>query len=154
LIYLILKLNHLLFFTLFLGVGIGTVFYKLMADRSGKVQVIATTMRHVVLADFIFTMPAAIGLPLTGVAMLHGDLSAPWVTTAFTLYVLAGIPWLCAVKLQLDMRRLACMAAEQGTDLSDDYWRKTKIWGLLGIPSGVATLLLVYLMVFKQLPWG
>ncbi len=144
----------MLLFALFLGAGIGSVFYKIMADRTGNVQVIAATMRHLVIADLIFTVPAVIGMPVTGMIMLNGDYSAPWVMTAFKLYVLAGIPWLIAVKLQYDMGRLACDAAEQDTALSPDYARKTRVWKLLGIPSFAASVLLVYVMVFKQLPWA
>ncbi len=144
----------MLLFALFLGAGIGSVFYKIMADRTGNVRVIAATMRHLVIADLIFTVPAVIGMPVTGMIMLNGDYSAPWVMTAFKLYVLAGIPWLIAVKLQYDMRRLACDAAEQDTALSPDYARKTRVWKLLGIPSFAASVLLVYVMVFKQLPWA
>ena len=125
-----------------------------MADRSGSVAVIAATMRHLVIADLVFTVPAVIGLPFTGLAMVSWDVSIGWVQTAIVLYVLAGLPWFVAVKLQLDMRRLANDALASGSELPASYWLKTKIWAALGVPSFAFALLVIYLMVNKTLPWG
>jgi len=151
--YFALKTVHLLLFSLFLGAGFASVFYKLMADRTGNTRIIAATMRHLVIADLAFTVPSVIGLPFTGLAMLGWEFSMPWVRIALVLYCLAGIPWLIAVKLQYDMRRLACEAEKQVSPLSAEYFRKTKIWAMLGVPSFAFALLLVYVMVNKHLPW-
>jgi uncharacterized membrane protein len=151
--YLTLKTLHVLFVALFLGAGIASVFYKLMADRTGDTAVIAATMKHLVLADAVFTIPSVIGLPVTGLAMLGGSVSLPWIKSALVLYVLAGIPWLIAVKLQFDMRRLACAAHTEQTPLDPSYTLKTRVWLALGFPSFGFSLLLIFLMVNKRLPW-
>lgn len=151
--YLALKTLHVLFVALFLGAGFASVFYKLMADRTGDTAVIAATMKHLVLADLLFTVPSVIALPLSGLAMLDWSVSAPWIKPALVLYVMAGVPWLIAVKLQLDMRRLASAAHTKQTPLDPSYALKTKQWLALGFPSFTFSLLIIFLMVNKRLPW-
>lgn len=150
--YLTLKTLHILFFALFLGAGIASVFYKVMADRTGEMAVIVATLRHLVVADLILIVPSVIALPLTGLMMLGWDISAPWVRMALLLYVLAGMPWLLAVKLQLDMRDLAIAASREGRGLDPRYARKSRRWLALGLPSFGFSLLIVFLMVHKGLP--
>ena len=74
-IYLTLKLIHILSAIVLFGLGSGTVFYKVMADKSGDLAAIAITSRHVVLADWWFTTPTVLIQPLTGF-LLAGQLSA------------------------------------------------------------------------------
>lgn len=50
-LYLSLKTLHILSMLLLFGTGLGSAFYKWMADRSGNLAHIAVTNRHVVLAD-------------------------------------------------------------------------------------------------------
>ena len=61
--YTVLKTLHILSMVLLFGTGLGSAFYKWMADRSGDLAHIVVTNRHVVLADWIFTTPTVI---LTG----------------------------------------------------------------------------------------
>ena len=49
--YLLLKLLHILGAVVLAGTGSGIAFFMFMAHRSGNVQAIAVTTRHVVLAD-------------------------------------------------------------------------------------------------------
>ena len=58
--YLALKYLHLISMVLLFGTGLGSAFYKWMADRHGDPAHIATTNRHVVLADWLFTTPTII----------------------------------------------------------------------------------------------
>ncbi|HIO91299.1 MAG TPA: DUF2269 family protein, partial [Leucothrix mucor] len=48
--YLLIKYIHLISMVLLFGTGLGSAFYKWMADRSKLVSHIAITNRHVVLA--------------------------------------------------------------------------------------------------------
>lgn len=152
--YLILKTFHVLMVTLFLGAGLASVFFKLMADRTKDTAVIAATTHHLVIADMVFIVPSVFLLPLTGLMMLEWSVAADWIKAAFVLYGLAGVPWLVAVKLQLDMRRLAREAHEQQKPLDPSYWLKTKIWAALGAPSFTCAMLIVFVMVNKRLPWA
>lgn len=143
---------HVVSMVLLFGTGLGSAFYKWMADRSGLVGHIAATNRYVVLADWIFTTPAIIVQPVTGVwmALLLGiPLTTPWLAASLCLYALAGGCWFPVVWLQIRMRDLAKTAGSNRTPLSAQYWRYARIWFWLGVPAFVAMVLIVFLMVVK-----
>jgi uncharacterized membrane protein len=127
-----------------------------MADRSGNLQHIAVTNRHVVLADWIFTTPTVIIQPATGLWMVYlagWPLSTPWIATSLALYVLAGACWLPVVWLQIRMMRLAEAAvAARAQSLPPAYWRMARWWFILGWPAFGAMIVVVALMVAKHLP--
>lgn len=153
-LYLSLKWLHILSATILVGVGFGTAFYKWMIDRSGDVRVIAYASRLVVLADWLFTTPAIILQPLTGLWMLHlagYSLSSPWIAWTLLLYALAGVCWLPVVWLQYRMRALALAALATEQVLPARYWRYARTWFWLGIPAFAAMLAIYALMVFKPM---
>jgi len=150
--YLWLKALHILSAILLFGTGLGSAFYKFMADRRGDTEAIATTNRHVVLADWLFTTPTILLQPLTGVWMAEiagWPLSEPWLLASMILYLIAGTCWLPVVVLQIRMRKLSATAAGEHTPLSPRYQRQARIWFRLGIPAFVAMVATVLLMVFK-----
>lgn len=153
--YTTLKTLHILSMVLLFGTGLGSAFYKWMADRSGNVQHIAITNRHVVLADWIFTTPTVILQPLTGLWMVHlaeMPLSTPWIAASLALYVLAGACWLPVVWLQIRMQRLAQTAATRQLPLPPDYGHLARWWFWLGVPAFTAMVLVVAMMVSKHVP--
>jgi len=151
--YLSLKYLHIMSMVLLLGTGLGSAYYKWMADRSGNVAHIAATNRHVVLADWIFTTPTIIFQPISGVWLLYLleiPITTPWVVASFLLFGLAGACWLPVVWLQIRMHQLADDAVVTDTPLSPHYWRYALIWFRLGVPAFFAMVLIVLLMVFKS----
>ena len=154
-LYLSLKTLHILSMLLLFGTGLGSAFYKWMADRSGNLAHIAVTNRHVVLADWLFTTPTVIFQPISGLAMalLAGySLRSDWIAISLALYVFAGACWLPVVWLQIRMQRLSAEALAQQTALPAAYWRMARCWFWLGLPAFTAMLLVVALMVFKHIP--
>lgn len=150
--YLLVKYSHILSMVLLFGTGLGSAFYKWMADKSQSVEHIAVTNRHVVFADWIFTTPAVIIQPVTGLWMIHLShlpLFTPWVIISLGLYLFTGLCWIPVVWLQIKMRELSNHASTNNTELPDLYWRYAKIWFWLGIPAFIATLIIVLLMVLK-----
>ena len=150
--YLLLKYLHILSMVLLFGTGLGSAFYKWMADRSGNVVHIAVMNRHVVLADWIFTTPTVIFQPISGLWMVHLlglPLTTPWIAISLSLYVVAGVCWLPVVWLQIRMRALADEAVKTQSALPTLYWRYARIWFGLGVPAFIAMLAVVFLMVFK-----
>lgn len=150
--YLLLKYLHILSMVLLFGTGLGSAFYKWMADRSGHVAHIAVMNRHVVLADWIFTTPTVIFQPISGLWMVHLlglPLTTPWIAISLSLYVVAGVCWLPVVWLQIRMRTLADEAVKTQAALPALYWRYARIWFGLGVPAFIAMLAVVFLMVFK-----
>lgn len=153
--YTALKTLHILSMVLLFGTGLGSAFYKWMADRSGNIAHIAVTNRHVVLADWLFTTPAVIVQPISGLWMVHLldlPLTTPWIAASFLLYLLAGVCWLPVVWLQIRMQKMAAAAAAHVTPLPESYWRMARCWFWLGVPAFAAMVLVVALMVFKHLP--
>ena len=151
--YLAVKYLHILSMVLLFGTGLGSAFYKWMADRSGNVAHIAVTNRHVVLADWLFTTPTVIFQPLSGLWMVYAlglPLGTPWVAWSLGLYVLAGLCWLPVVWLQIRMRELSTVAAAQQSPLPAQYWQYARLWFWLGVPAFAAMLAVVLLMVFKS----
>nr|CAA6814482.1 MAG: Unknown protein [uncultured Thiotrichaceae bacterium] len=150
--YLLLKYLHILSMVVLFGTGLGTAWYKWMADRTGNVSHIAIMNKQVVLADWLFTTPAIIFQPISGIwlaLVLNLPLLTPWIVWSLILYVLAGVCWLPVVWLQMRMRDLAIQADREGAALPAQYWRYARIWFWLGVPAFAAMLLVVFLMVFK-----
>ena len=155
--YSTIKALHILSMVLLFGTGLGSAFYKWMADRSGNIAHIAVTNRHVVLADWIFTTPTVIFQPLSGLFMVYIlglPLTTPWVAASLGLYCLAGICWLPVVWLQIQMKNMAERAIVEETELSEHYWQLARWWFWLGVPAFIAMVAVVVLMVFKHIPGG
>ncbi len=150
-IFLTLKLIHIFSAIILFGLGLGTVFYKVMADRSGNHAAIAATSKHVVLADWWFTTPTVIIQPLTGIMMaeqLGMSLTDGWMIQTIVLYLLTGICWLPVVYLQIRTRDIANESLAEKKPLPDSYHYYSKIWMLLGMPAFFAMLGITTMMVF------
>lgn len=148
--YLSLKYLHILSMVLLFGTGLGSAFYKWMADRSGNLAHIAVMNRHVVLADWLFTTPTVMFQPISGlwmVYLLHYPLTTPWIMWSLVLYGVAGVCWLPVVYLQIQMRRLSEQALATQTVLPALYWRYARYWFWLGVPAFIAMLLIVLVML-------
>lgn len=153
--YLMLKTLHILSMVLLFGTGLGSAFYKWMADRSGNVEHIAKTNKHVVLADWVFTTPTIIFQPLSGLwmASIAGlSLTSPWIALSLLLYVIAGLCWLPVVWLQIRMKALSSDAVDNNRPLPDLYWKMARWWLCLGVPAFISMVLVVILMVVKHIP--
>lgn len=150
--YLVLKWLHILSATVLFGTGVGIAFFKWMVDRSGDVRAIRLINERTVLADWLFTTPAVILQPVTGVWLAHlagFPLLSGWVAYAICLYVLAGACWLPVVYLQLRMQSLARAADDAGAPLPVEYAVLARIWFFLGFPAFFALLVVYWLMIFK-----
>ncbi|MFT4079279.1 DUF2269 family protein [Rhodomicrobium sp.] len=151
-----LKTLHILSAILLFGTGLGTAFHGLASNLSKDVRAIAVSNRNVVLADWLFTTPAVILQPVTGIwlAVEQGwPLTSPWIVVSFALYFVAGACWLPVVWLQLRMRRLANEAVAFGRELPAIYHRYFRLWFALGWPAFSAMITAVALMVVKPQLW-
>ncbi|WP_454019705.1 DUF2269 family protein [Azospirillum sp. Marseille-Q6669] len=147
-----LKFIHILSAILLFGTGLGTAFQGMASNLSKDVRAIAVANRNVVLADWLFTTPAVVIQPISGLwlALEQGwPLTSGWIVLTLVLYAVAGACWLPVVWLQLRMRRMAEDAVAAGTDLPPLYHRFFRIWFALGWPAFAAMVAIVGLMVFK-----
>jgi uncharacterized membrane protein len=150
--YLILKTLHIISSVVLVGTGFGSAFYLFCANRSKSLEAQVVVARFVVLADWIFTTPAVIVQPLSGVAMLSmagWSLTTPWVLWSIALYVFAGACWLPVVYLQIHMKKMADKAHRSGQALPARYWRYARWWEALGYPAFAAMIAVYFLMVNK-----
>jgi uncharacterized membrane protein len=151
-VYLLLKTLHILSATVLFGTGLGSAYYSWRAWRSGRVEVIAVTFRHLVFADWAFTATSAIIQPRSGLALAHlagFPLSQPWLLWSIALYVLAGVCWLPVLWLQIRVHKLAEQALREGTPLPPQAARYMRWWFALGWPAFIAFVAIFYLMVAK-----
>lgn len=150
--YLLLKYLHVISSTLLFGTGLGTAFHGWMAQRSGETRAIVVVNRNVVRADWLFTAPAVVAQPITGVLLAERagyPLDSGWLVTAMALYVVVGACWLPVVWLQIRMHRLAAAALAQGTPLPPAYHRAARWWFWLGWPAFLGVLAIFWLMIAK-----
>lgn len=149
--YLLLKTIHILSSTLLFGTGLGTAFHGWMANRAGPLAVRRVVNRNVVLADWLFTTPAVIVQPVTGVwlAQIAGfPLSSGWLVAAMFLYVIVGACWLPVVGIQIAMRHIAD-ATPDGEPLPARYFRLSRWWFALGWPAFIGVIIIFWLMIAK-----
>ena len=150
--WLAFKLAHVIGATLLFGAGLGTAFFMWRADRSGDVAAIAVTARNVVLADWLFTAPAIVAQPITGLLLAVETgyrLTEGWILLSLGLYAVAGACWLPVVWLQMRMRDLAEASREAGGELPPLYHRYMRIWFALGWPAFAAVAAIFVLMIYR-----
>ena len=92
----------------------------LMAQRTGRAELVAHVAGTVVIADTIFTATAVIVQPITGVLLAQAvgwPLSEGWIVLSLLLYVVTGLFWLPVVWIQIRIRNLARQAALENAPL-------------------------------------
>ena len=151
--FLILKWVHLLSAVLLFGAGMASAFYLWSANRAGNRHVIRFTLKNVLLADWMFTIPAIVLLPVTGVWMMNikgYNFTDLWIWLSLTLFVIAGLSWMAASVLQYWMKSHADRTPENES-LPAPYWKCKRLWFRLGLVAFPAVVAVFYLMVFKPL---
>ncbi len=154
--YFLFKWLHILSSVALVGVGFGSAFYMFFTNRSRNVAAIAEVSRLVVRADWWFTTPAVIIQPASGLAMVwiaDYSLSDAWLLLSLILFVVAGASWLPVVWIQIQMAKMARLAAESKTELPQRYWRYAHLWTWLGLIAFPSMLVVFWLMVFKPVAY-
>jgi len=142
--------------TVLFGTGIGTAFQMWFAHRRGDVAVIAVVSRNVVLADWLFTLPAGIVQPVTGfaLAMVSGlNPFTSWLVATYAIYLIAFACWVPVVVLQIRVRDLSAQAAAAGTALPLEYDQAMRLWFALGWPAFIGLMAVFMLMIAKPDLW-
>ncbi len=153
--YFVAKYLHILCSTVLFGTGIGTAFQMVWAmhlSRKGRVETVHSVVCGVVLADWIFTTPAGIIQPATGLWLIYLQgwaLTESWLIATYALYFIALVCWLPVVHLQIKIRNLAAQALETASPLPDEAFRLFKIWFFLGWPAFLGLTGIFWLMITK-----
>jgi uncharacterized membrane protein len=123
--YGLIKTLHILSATLLFGTGLGTAYFMWSANRTRDARITAAVARHVVRADWIFTLPTVIFQPISGIWLVQaaGYAWTGWIGFSLALYGIAAACWLPVVWLQIRMRDMAASADERHQPLPNRYWR-------------------------------
>lgn len=151
-LYTAIKILHILSSTILFGTGIGIAFFMFRSWFSSNIHEKFYAAKNTVLADYLFTFPAAVIQPLSGVALIHMagfDWASPWLMVSYVIYVIAGLCWLPVVWIQIQLKNMCKHAVENGTELPERYHTLFKRWFLLGWPAFLGFVVIFYLMVAK-----
>jgi uncharacterized membrane protein len=150
--YVTVKWLHVLSSTVLFGTGVGSAYYMLFTSLARDPRPVASVVRLVVIADWMFTATTVVVQPATGVYMTHLaqlPLTTPWVLWSIVLYAVAVACWLPVVWLQIRMHKLAAEAVRLATPLPQRYFRYLQAWTALGVPAFFAFVGVFWLMVAK-----
>lgn len=130
-----------------------TAFWKVLADMSRDVKLIAFANRAVIIADWLFTLPGIVLTLVGGVSIsLMGRwplFEVSWLSWSVVWFVVAGLLWLgFLIPLQIRQHRAARLFLETGI-IPDSYWRDAKSWIIIGLIATVPLLIILFLMVVK-----
>ncbi|QKD04166.1 DUF2269 family protein [Mesorhizobium loti] len=148
----LLRWAHVIGAMVLFGTGAGIAFFMLMAQRTGRAELVAHVAGTVVIADTIFTATAVIVQPITGVLLARAvgwPLSEGWIVLSLLLYVVTGLFWLPVVWIQIRIRNLARQAALENAPLPAEEKRLFRIWFACGFPAFGAVLAILWLMVTR-----
>lgn len=151
-LYLVMKTIHILSSTVLFGTGLGTAFFMLMSKFSSDIQSKLYAAKTTVIADYLFTTPAVIIQPITGVWLVHQSgiaFDAVWLIWTYGLYMVAGICWVPVVFIQIRLRKIIQESFDTGAELPPSYYSLFRVWFLLGWPAFMALVAIFYLMVTK-----
>ena len=151
-LYTAIKTLHILTSTILFGTGIGIAFFMLRSWFTKNVHEKFYAARNTVLADYLFTFPAAVIQPVSGVALIYTagfDWTSQWLMTTYVIYVIAGLCWLPVVWIQIQLKNMCKDASENGAELPQRYYTLFKLWFALGWPAFGGFIVIFYLMVAK-----
>ena len=150
--YFIIKLIHILSSTILFGTGLGTAFFMFRSLHSKELAAKYYAAANTVLADFLFTTPAVVIQPLTGIwLILHMGFAwnARWLMMTYVLYLIVGCFWLPVVYIQIQLKKIAGICLLQGKELPSRYYKLFNIWFYLGFPAFLGVIAIFYLMIAK-----
>lgn len=151
-LYLTIKVAHIISSTVLFGTGLGIAFFMFRSHFSEHIREKYYAVCNTVLADYLFTLPAVILQPLTGIFLVwKGGYNwlDTWLVWTYILYLFTGLCWIPVVWIQHQLKTLAADALHNGTKLPDSYHQLFRYWMLLGWPAFAGLILVFFLMVFK-----
>src|ERR1700758_4132155 len=108
-IYFLVKTLHIVTATILFGTGLGIAFFMYLGQSDESLTARLYAAKTTVLADMIFTAPAAVLQPLTGAWLIwKGGFrwDEPWLLAVYGLYGVAALCWLPVVWIQIRIKRM------------------------------------------------
>ncbi|WP_419158402.1 DUF2269 family protein [Rossellomorea sp. BNER] len=149
----ILLFLHIVGVVIFFGNIITAAFWKVRADINGTPSFIHQTVKNVMLADIIFTLPGLVLIIVSGILMaIQAGYSLSgfnWLTISLILFVLTGIIWLALLlPLQRKMIHYSFQSIDTGV-ISKEYKKASRKWANFGIIATLLPIVILYFMISK-----
>lgn len=151
-LYLWLKLIHIISSTILFGTGLGTACNLYFANKTRDIYLIAKTARYVVIVDWIFTGTSGVIQPITGLWMVYLNgysFNNLWVWGSIAGYLIAAFCWFPVVYLQIKIRDMAESSLKNKKPLPKRYHQYFRYWVILGWPAFISLIIVFYLMTNK-----
>lgn len=149
----VLLFLHILGAIIFLGNIVTAAIWKIRADLRRDPGFIHNTVKNVLLADFIFTLPGIILIIVSGILMAvqsgYSMDTFNWLTLSLFLFVLTGILWFAIlIPLQRSMIRYSARSIDDGF-IANEYQKVSRYWAFVGVAATLLPVVILYLMVTK-----
>ena len=148
--YLIWKLLHVIAAIIFIGNITIAPFWKAAADRSKDRLRIADTMKNIIRADRVFTMPSVTVLIVFGFGaqMTFGyPIETPWILWGLIMVIVSGVVFMTkVVPLQ---KKMYSLASDENKFNWEEYRKLSKEWNIWGSIATIAPYIALVLMVLK-----
>lgn len=150
--YFLVKTLHVISATVLFGTGLGIAFFMFRSRFTDDLHEKSFALRTTVVADYLFTAPAAVVQPATGAWLIwkggfHG--SELWLATSYGLYAIAALCWLPVVWIQIRLKQIVAACLAEHEPLPARYHRLFRVWFFLGWPAFGALIAVFFLMVTK-----
>lgn len=150
--YFLIKTIHIVSATILFGTGLGIAFFMFRSRFTRDLHEKLFALRTTVLADYLFTAPAAVLQPATGAWLIWNggfQWSERWLLATYLLYAIAAACWLPVVWIQIRLKQIATTSLETDTPLPREYDRLFCLWFALGWPAFLGLVAIFFLMVIK-----
>ena len=145
------KYLHILGVILFLGNITISAFWRVFAERSKDAAVIKHALNLVIFTDWLFTLPGAILIILTGhmLAARFGGIAAfGWIYHSYAFLSVAALIWLAGL-LPIQYKQQKLLAADATAFGSARFKKLTLWWNILGGLAILFPLIALYFMVLR-----
>lgn len=153
-LYLFIKTIHVVSATILFGTGLGIAFFMFRSRSTRDLHEKFFAIRTTVLADYIFTAPAAVVQPMTGAWLIwNGGFrwTDEWLVVTYVLYAIAALCWLPVVWIQIQIKLIVAACLSSQRPLPAEYHRLFRLWFLLGWPAFIGLVAVFFLMVLKPM---
>lgn len=149
-VYLIWKLLHIVAVIIFMGKITLDPFWKSAADKTRDRNKIADTLKNIIKADKLFTMPSVTLLIIFGFGaqMTFGyPIATPWIMWGITMIVISAAAFMAkVVPLQ---KKMYALASDESKFNWEEYEKLSKQWNIWGSIATLTPYIAVILMVLK-----
>jgi len=150
--YFLIKTIHIVSATILFGTGLGIAFFMFRSWFTRDLHEKIFALRTTVLADYLFTAPAAVLQPATGAWLIWNDgfeWTDGWLLATYILYAIAAACWLPVVWIQIRLKQVVTTCLETDAPLPPEYHRLFRLWFVLGWPAFLGLVVIFFLMVMK-----